>query len=492
MKTSLLHNRWFTAPVFFLLLPIFFVVHGWQENFAFIPATDIGLLLLMYLVAALVLYAIAWLWLRNQYKAALASFALMALHFFFGGIHDLLKRNFENAFISKYAFILPLCLLLIIIMLIALKRKKSSLQKAAAYLNMLLALLIIIDVARILLPKQDSPDKKTGVTLNCDSCYKPDIYFVLLDEYTGNDALRDLFNFDNAAFEQQLTNRGFHVVPHSRSNYNYTPFSMASILNMQYLQLENTERKKPDITYAFRLINQNEVTALLEQNGYSFYNHSVFDLPGRPMQTEETFIPSRTKLITAQTLLSRLNRDLGYHLVTTLKIKKAVDHQAYRIQRSNARLYDLTWKQSAAPHTQPQFIYTHLMMPHYPYYFDRNGKPMDPARVLPEANNMNRKDYVEYMQYVNKKILDLTDHILQASAKPPVIIVMSDHGFRHFNKPVALKYHFMNLNAVYLPGKDYSGFYDSVSNVNQFRLIFNSVFKTGLPLLKDTSIYLKD
>ena len=97
-----------------------------------------------------------------------------------------------------------------------------------------------------------------------------------------------------------------------------------------------------------------------------------------------------------------------------------------------------------------------------------------------------------YLQYTNQKILSLADQILKTASKPPVIIMMSDHGFRHFRQPVEQKYHFMNLNAVYFPKQNYQGFYDSVSNVNQFRILFNSVFGTNYPMLKDSSIYLKD
>jgi hypothetical protein len=34
--------------------------------------------------------------------------------------------------------------------------------------------------------------------------------------------------------------------------------------------------------------------------------------------------------------------------------------------------------------------------------------------------------------------------------------------------------------------------YDSISGVNQFRVVFNKLFHQHLPLLKDSSTYLKD
>ena len=38
----------------------------------------------------------------------------------------------------------------------------------------------------------------------------------------------------------------------------------------------------------------------------------------------------------------------------------------------------------------------------------------------------------------------------------------------------------MNLNAIYFPEKNYSGFYDDISNVNQFRVLLNKEFEQHL------------
>jgi hypothetical protein len=48
----------------------------------------------------------------------------------------------------------------------------------------------------------------------------------------------------------------------------------------------------------------------------------------------------------------------------------------------------------------------------------------------------------------------------------------------------------MNLCAVFLPGCNYSGFYDGLSPVNTFRVILNSQFGQQFSLLKDSSIFL--
>jgi len=75
---------------FLFLLPLFFVLHGMNEQLWFVPVKDALVLLLIYWAAAVVLFFVCRLFFRDNAKAALAAFLLLAFHFFFGSIHDLL------------------------------------------------------------------------------------------------------------------------------------------------------------------------------------------------------------------------------------------------------------------------------------------------------------------------------------------------------------------------------------------------------------------
>jgi phosphoglycerol transferase MdoB-like AlkP superfamily enzyme len=174
-------------------------------------------------------------------------------------------------------------------------------------------------------------------------------------------------------------------------------------------------------------------------------------------------------------------------MITRFKSKREIRNRVYFDKRNNENLFNLTLKTAAQKTTTPKFVLTHLMMPHYPYYFDKNGKEF-PFESLEEGQQTNHHNYIEYLQYSNKKLLDLIDHILKNSSFPPIIVLMGDHGFRHFTQPVDAKYHFNNLAAVYLPGKKYSAFTDSLTNVNLLRAVLNTTFGQQLPYLKDTAI----
>src|SRR6202000_1611417 len=80
-------------------------------------------------------------------------------------------------------------------------------------------------------------DRDNGIRYKpCDTCANPDIYFLLFDEYASSRALWQSLGYDKRGVDSFLLQRGFHIQYDSRSNYHYTPFSMASILNMSYLR----------------------------------------------------------------------------------------------------------------------------------------------------------------------------------------------------------------------------------------------------------------
>lgn len=493
MKAKLLHIIRH-KPLFLFLLPPFFVLHGVLENYNHIPAKDALLLTAVYLGAALVLAGLCWLLFRNFTKANLAALYLVAFNFFFGSLHDGLKNIFPGSFFSKYIFILPLALLGFIGLLVWLKKTRHSLQKTTYYLNSLLLLLIALDAVlltgKVIRKQTNSSGLPTGFS-PCETCPRPDIYFILADEYAGNTELKDLFGFDNSAFLRQLDSLGFRVIPESRSNYNYTPFSVASILHMDYLELGGTDRAQPDLTYSYEAIRDNNLLRFLQAQGYQFYNYSVFDFEGQPARVRETFLPVRTRLITAQTFLKRFDKEIRFNFVYRWKSRRNQEILTYANRDNNKNIYDLTWKLPEQPGTRPKFVYAHLMLPHYPYYYDKDGRER-PFDSLQEGNQVDKAAYAGYLQYANTKLLALVTQILQKSTQPPVIVLMGDHGFRHFKEPVEKKYYFLNLASVHLPGRVYTGFNDSMTGVNLFRSILNTQFRQQLPLLKDSSIYLRD
>ncbi len=435
-----------------------------------------------------------WIIYRNSRKASLLAFVLMVIFFFFGSFHDALKSIFPSSFITKYTFILPLLFILALLIFFLIKKSKSNFKPPFLYLNMVFLVLLVVESFAI--SKKIADIKTTVVSLNkefieCINCPTPDIYLIVADGYTSNTALKEVFSYDNIDFETELKKRNFHVINNSFSNYNSTAHSMTSMLNLRHLNdLSSLIYNKENLAICYDLIKQNQTLLFFKSIGYQFYNYSDFYFTDHPAATSPTFLFAKTRVISSQTLWGRISRDLWYHLVTDLKLNFVINKSVYGQLRNNNKVLKLTEDIVETESPLPKFVYSHLVMPHHPYYFDRNGNPTSIDK-LKEFSGANKKDYVEYLQYANNKLLKLVDHIKKKSVQPPIIILMGDHGFRQFNDSVNKKYYFMNLSSFSIPNGDYTRFYDSSSSVNQIRTFLNIQFNQTLSLLADSTVFIQ-
>jgi hypothetical protein len=476
---------------FILLLPVFFVLHGFTEYFPVIPVIDSVMLLAKYLLTTVLLVVLFYFIFRSWRKATVFSFCIMAANFLFGSVHDLGKKWVGHSLFIRYSFLVPVILLVIVVFVIAFKKSKSNFNRLVNYLNILFIVLIFIDIISLGLKAFNKKETFSEAKYSCTNCSRPDIYLIVADEYAGTKELKDLFQFDNTAFERALETRGFHLIQQPKSNYNYTPFSMASMLNMNFLPpMKSGKINNEEINHCTNYINDAAVIKALKDLGYTIKNNAIFDIDDIPTQVETRFLQKKIKLISDQTFIARLNKDLLFNLITRFKWRSEMKRVADEQLNDLNFIYNNAFKE-ASNNDHPKFVYTHLMMPHYPYFYKTNGE-MNDVELLMEGEQIRAKEYLGYLQYCNKKFLALIDEILKRSKTPPIILFMSDHGFREFTQPVPEQYHFMNINAIYLPNKNYARFYDGMSNVNQFRVLFNTQFQQQLPLLKDSTIFLTE
>jgi hypothetical protein len=479
-------------PLFVVGLPLFFVLHGFTENYDLVPIKDAILLTGVYIGYSFILLVLFRFLYKNWLKAGFASFLLMASHFFFGAIHDELRKLFPGTWITRYVFILPVLFCLLVLALVLLKKRNPSL-KTTFFLNVSLLLLLLMDTGWLISKqvRQKKNSKLSNQFIPCLDCKKPNIYLIITDEYAGSKELKDLFSFDNSAFENELSGRGFHVVKNARSNYNFTPFSMASLLSMDYLKgvsHRSNELKNRDICY--QNINHNDLVRTLKSFGYDFINQSLFTFADEPVGYDyHDFYLTGKRLITAQTLTGRLKTELAYHLTTTFKFDWAIKNFTKTLTSDIQKKYANTIAIAGQQSNKPRLIYTHFVMPHYPYLYDKDGREVS----FEQSIQGERKDlYLGFLQYCNRLCLSLVDSILKKDLTNPIILLMSDHGFTKFGNGADQSYHFQNMVNIYFPGQDYSKVPDSLSNVNVFRVLLNTQFRQQLPLLKDSTFFLQE
>jgi hypothetical protein len=488
-------------PFFVLLISIFFVLHGVLENLGFIPIPDALVLLCVYVGLTALVAGIAWLLLRNKSRAALFTTAFMALFFFYEAFIQLMIKHFPHRFFTTNSFLLSIGILALAAVFVYLKKSKRTFPRLYLYLNATLLVYILVDTGWIFLKLLHPPVNplsvysfaNDGTAGPCTACAKPDVYFLLFDEYASTSSLKAQYNYDNSGLDSFLVQQGFHINERSSANYNLTVFSMASVLNMSYLEgLNNPGRIiSQDYTNAYQLIRDNKVIGLFSREGYDVKNYSIFDLAGQPTRAWQSFLPLKTRLLTARTLAERLSRHGNSLLVRYLGIKYFVVKEYMKYYSGNEEFLKLVASEAGEKSSRPRFLYAHFIMPHFPYLFDAGGRRRSDEQVYEESNTNPPKAYLDYLTYTNRRLEELVRHIRQ-NAPNAVILLCGDHGFREWTATQSPHFQFENLNAVYFPDHDYSRWDVKVSFVNQFRIVFNQLFNAAYPLLKDSTTVLRE
>jgi hypothetical protein len=378
--------------------------------------------------------------------------------------------------------LLVFLLLAYLFSLLGLKRRAFG-KKPAVYLNVLFIFLIFMDLMLIIYQVEKNKSKQFAI-VETTPLAKPNVYLLVLDGYAGTKQLQYTFHFHNDVFLDSLSALGFSVMKNSTSNYSSTPFSIASLLSMSFhKELKNFEYTDENLNYCYKKITQSNVVSGFTSLGYQFINYSIFDIKGETSLINKTFLKSGTDLITAQTLWSRIKRDLyDNFIIKHMRGSSLYKDFMMKDYYNNELLYDRTLRQTVVSYSKPKFVYTHLLMPHFPYYFNANGDLNGMDKISPE-NMDNEHLYLEYLQYANGKILTLLNKIIRED-KNSIILLLSDHGYRYAGDGNLI---FSNLSAIYdnqLRIKDYAA---SVTNVKVFRVLFNNLFQTQLQLLPNKS-----
>ena len=313
----------------------------------------------------------------------------------------------------------------------------------------------------------------------------PDIYYIILDGYARADTLAKYYDYDNGPFLDGLRAHGFQVSLASHTNYNWTFLSLASSLNLDYLEplmgpALDAESMDRDATY--QLLRDNRAAAFLRARGYRFVQlQSTWGGTGTNPFADE-FIPCDSGLFESEYL--RAIADASW--LRALNARASMDV-------ANCHLHNLETLANQARRPGPKFVFAHFVPPHHPYLFDREGHVLRRANLSDQFEFQKklweqRKPYLDQLIYMNGRITAVIDRLIAESARPPIIILQSDHGPNLRNGLPAdeqRRIRMSNLAAFLLPGAPATLMPDDETPVNQFRRIFNQYFNAGLPLLPD-------
>ena len=324
----------------------------------------------------------------------------------------------------------------------------------------------------------------------------PDIYYIILDGYGRADMLQTLHGFDNSGFVKALEQRGFVVASDSQSNYPRTLLSLSSSLNMQYLDAMSSAMGDSHLWWPVsNAVQHSEVRRILEDWGYKtvfFANNGDYsdirdgDFYEAPFSIQLNIFNSRFLNLTNLNLLAKIDQ-LGISDLSYESHRRIILHSFERLPEV-----------AAIP--GPKFVFTHIIAPHPPYVFDRDGNPLDPPYAFTLSDQMisdvddSRNGYLEQLEFINDRMLVTIDGILVNSASPPIIIIQGDHGpgtRTNYDsaEDTCLYERFSILNAYHLPGVDEKSIPMDLSPVNTFRFIINTYFNSNLELLNNRQYF---
>jgi hypothetical protein len=430
---------------------------------------------------------------REFGKAAIFCSALEILYLFFRPYREFLQSM--QYWLGKYSIILPLMFVLVIILLFVLKRVRH-----VARVNLFLCVLALVYISVEVYSLFANSSKQHNSLFNSlplpeksNSGSGPALYYIVLDGYPGPDETGNKVS----NIYSSLSNLGFFTVTHARSNYNATVFSTAATLNLQYISAFHSSFGGDPSSYlkAMNDIKHAPMINFFKKQGYAVINLSIFDLENEHSIEKEHFIKvPPADVFFYPTLWYAARRDIFWNVYSLLHKRQDQEQAAIQGEKKlhegklayNERILDSL---GATPleKDNPAFVFAHLYMPHYPYFFDSLGKRY-PDELTYERNIYTKDRFLNYVSYTEKRIIPQIEKIIRNTNGECVIIVQSDHGFPGLsNKP---NRDFKNISAYYFPDRDYRNLNDSLTNVNTFRIILNKYFGESLPILRDSTFFI--
>ena len=440
-------------------------------------------------------FAGLWVVFRDPHPAGFLTSAFVLLFFSFGHVNNLRDPNdFDPAARGLFAGYVLLAVFAILVTV----RWRRAFARLTPGLNLIAGVLVLLNVVPIVAAGPRSGGGIVGADIPLTRPEHPrDVYYLIFDRYADEVTLRDRYAFDNAPFLTALEDRGFDVVTEAVANYPKTAHSLASSLNMSFLD-ELVERQgsgSGNWQPIYDSLADFRVARSLRSIGYTYEHIGSWWSPTRSDPTaDRNFVYGRGEF--AETLL---NTTIWPVMSGTVGLTEDIDASMIQYRRVGFQ-FDALYEVATDP--GPTFTFAHFTLPHPPYVFDASGNylPVDRWSTGPDDA------YVEQLRYTNDRILAMVDELLSGpDGTDPIVVIQSDEGphperleanedaYQWLEATDAeLGGKFRILDARYLPGEGADVELGSFTPVNTFRIIFDRYFGADLPLLPDRSWIFQD
>ena len=460
--------------------------------------------------------------LKNAKKAALIVTLAFIIFFSFGHVYNMLNQvSIGDIDLGSNRILLPIFVISFGIGSFLIVRTKRTLDNATSIVNTISVVFITVIIAMVGIEAFGCDEcliqqtYSLGIFSNqimdstlyfeehsfsvSESDSLPNVYYIILDGYPRNDVLKKHLDFDNSEFIDFLKQREFYVVENSHSNYSLSSTSIPATMNMNYINFlvdelgEDSRSYEPLLGKDFGLYADNQVIKNFKSMGYK-----VAKIGSVPMYLHE--MPLADLSLCYKSIHLMDNR-LFDTVARTSMIGYFIERWSEDMQRQIILCAFEELPKISSYYEEPVFAWSHIMIPHFPLIFGADGEPVTPGESLLVMNNPHlfegtdsswniKQQFLQQLQFANKKSIKLIDKILE-NEKQSIIIIQSDHGSAfdvNLHDPTDDDVHqrLSNINAIYFPDeKPREILMNDQTNVNTFRIVFNSYFGSDYDILED-------
>jgi hypothetical protein len=322
-----------------------------------------------------------------------------------------------------------------------------------------------------------------------------DIYYLVLDALGRPDAVQRSFGLNLQPLVEALRARGFYVVERARSNYAQTYLSLASTLNLGYLDdvagvVGSGSTNREPLHY---LIQQNALMRLADQAGYRIVAFGSDYMATRNFEQADECVCEVSGLDEFEAAAIALTPFAAVPLGAAPGDTSFASHRRKIVGT-------LTAIEELRRGPEPTLVFAHILAAHTPFVLARDGSPLAPSGAMyttAEGGEAARprqeyvSGYAEQSQYVLDRFIAIVDAALRQPGPPPAIVVHADHGpelSTDLTPQTRMRERMEIFAAYYFPDGD-PGLYPTMTPVNGARLLAHRYFGADLAPLPDRVLY---
>lgn len=430
--------------------------------------------LFIFIAVGVILFTTVFFFIKCVSKAAIItnSFMLVLLNY------SLLENGINKIFPDlRYWHVLPIFLFILfhIAWFIYKKLDKEIANITVLVLCIVFCGLILFNGAtaaptiinKISNEKQAKEQKNITTHPVEDNKDMPNIYFLIFDEYSSIDFMKKYYNYDNSAFTDYLEEIGFNVSYTSHNDSIETATITANLVNLEYLVTSKMSILEKD-----KYRKNNYLFKYIEGKGYRITGVGNME-PYGIENAASKYVDLSTKTIDGKTIVDIIFMNTAIHPFYKIPSYKNAEQKI---------INSLQYLKNPNNFTSNSFTICHILCPHEPFLFDKNGYTYD----NPGANWKDQKYYLEQYIFITNQIIKIVESIVNSDPES-CIIIQSDHSARANSDPDLFMKLFTHkdmsniFNAVYFRKEKID--IEGLSGVNTLRKVFNRIFEDNFEIL---------